>query len=142
MVRSMEKAQIRPADIDHVSVSANYAKELERMEFGQVERCLQCSEKDMWVSPIKYLIGDFGAAGTTRAAAVLLSLYHQVSLPSISVSTFMKKTGKPLEWAFSQNRKIDMALMTSTTFGGGPPASFFQDEPVFPLWNCLLLGLP
>jgi len=126
MVRSMEKAGVQPADIDHASVSANYAKGLDRMEFEQVKRCLQCSEKDLWVSPLKYLIGEFGAAGTTRAAAVLLSLYHQISLPSISVSTFMKAAGKPLEWVFSQNRKIDTALMTSTTFGGGTASIIFS----------------
>ncbi|MFC1875676.1 beta-ketoacyl-[acyl-carrier-protein] synthase family protein [Thermodesulfobacteriota bacterium] len=126
IVRSMEKAGIQLGNIDHVSVSANYAKELDRMEFEQIKRCLQCSNRDMWVSPLKYLIGDFGAAGTTRTAAILLSLYHQVSLPEISISGLIRKEEKPLAWKPSQNRKIDTALMTSTTFGGGTASIIFS----------------
>jgi 3-oxoacyl-(acyl-carrier-protein) synthase len=126
IVRSMEKAGIQPADIDHVSVSANYAKELDPMEFEQVASCLQPLKKDLWVSPLKYLIGDFGGAGTTRAAAVLLSLYHQASLPSLSVSELIKKGETPFAWVFSQNTKIDTALMTSTTFGGGTACLIFS----------------
>ena len=123
---SMGKAGIQPDDIDHVSVSANYARELDQIEFEQIASCLQCSDKDVSVSPIKYLIGDFGAAGTTRAAAVLLSLYHQVALPTISLSKLTMGKGKPLEWEPCQNRTIDKTLMTSTTFGGGTASMIFS----------------
>jgi 3-oxoacyl-[acyl-carrier-protein] synthase II len=126
IVRSMEKAGIQPDNIDHVSVSANYAKELDRMEFEQIVNCLQRQDGELWVSPLKYLIGDFGAAGTTRAAAILLSLYHQVSLPEISISGLIENEEKPLAWKSSQNRKIDTALMTSSTFGGGTAGIIFS----------------
>jgi 3-oxoacyl-[acyl-carrier-protein] synthase II len=126
IVRSLEKAGVQPSNIDHVSVSANYAKELDRMEFEQVERCLQCPGRELWVSPLKYLIGDFGAAGTTRAAVVLLSLYHQISLPAIPISGLIEKEKKPLAWKSPQSRKVETALMTSTTFGGGTAAIIFS----------------
>ncbi|RLC06865.1 MAG: hypothetical protein DRH90_02150 [Deltaproteobacteria bacterium] len=126
IVRSMEKAGIQPVDIDHVSVSANYAKDLDIMELEQIESCLQCSNRDMWVSPLKYLIGDFGAAGTTRAAAILLSLYHQISLPAISISKLRMAEEMPIEWGPCQRGTIDKALMTSTTFGGGTAAIIFS----------------
>ncbi len=126
IVRSMEKAGIQPGDIDHGSVSANYAKDLDLMELEQIESCLQCSNRALWVSPLKYLIGDFGAAGTTRAAAILLSLYHQISLPAISVSKLRMAEEKPLEWGPCQHGTIDKALMTSTTFGGGTACIIFS----------------
>jgi 3-oxoacyl-[acyl-carrier-protein] synthase II len=126
MVRSMEKAGIQPGDIDHVSVSANYAKELDLMEFEQIVSCLKCSDRELWVSPLKYLIGDFGAAGTTRAAAVLLSLHHQVFSPAIPVSTLRTAEEKPFEWGSCQPGTINKALMTSTTFGGGTASIIFS----------------
>jgi 3-oxoacyl-[acyl-carrier-protein] synthase II len=126
IVHSMEKAGMQPGNIDHVSVSANYAKELDRMEFEQVAGCFHHSDRGGWVSPLKYLIGDFGAAGTTRAAAVLLSLHHQVSLPEIPIAGLIEKQEKPLAWASPQKRKIDAALMTSTTFGGGTASIVFS----------------
>jgi len=89
-VRSMEKAGIQPDDIDHVSVSANYAKDLDIMELEQIESCLQCSNSDMWVSPLKYLIGDFGAAGTMRAAAGIAgAIYCFESLKKASSASIM-----------------------------------------------------
>jgi len=80
----------------------------------------------MWISPLKYLIGDFGAAGTTRAAAILLSLYHQISLPAISISKLRMAEEMPIEWGPCQRGTIDKALMTSTTFGGGTAAIIFS----------------
>jgi len=126
IVRAMEKAGIQSDDIDHVSVSANFAKELDPMEFEQVASCFQSSDQALRVSPLKYLIGDFGGAGATRAAAVLLSLYHQAFMPSLSVSELIKKGDSRLAWVFSQNTKIDTALMTSTTFGGGTASIIFS----------------
>ncbi|MDX2448173.1 MAG: beta-ketoacyl synthase N-terminal-like domain-containing protein [Desulfobacterales bacterium] len=126
IVRAMEKAGIKPGDIDHISVSANYAKELDPMEFEQVASCFQPSDGELWVSPLKYLIGDFGAAGTTRAAAVLLSLYHQISLPALPISTLKMQEKKPLEWRPYERGTINNALMTGTTFGGGTASLIFS----------------
>ena len=126
IVRCMEKAGIQPVDIDHVSISANYAKELDAMEFEQVASCLQPLAEDVWVSPLKYLIGDFGAAGTTRAVAILLSLYHQISLPAIPLSILKMQEKNPLEWQPYGRGTINHALMTGTTFGGGTASLIFS----------------
>jgi 3-oxoacyl-[acyl-carrier-protein] synthase II len=126
IVRAMEKAGIQPGDIDHVSVSANFANELDPMESEQVASCFQSLDKNLWVSPLKYLIGDFGAAGTTRAVAVLLSLYHQISLPALPISTLKMQEKKPLEWRPSIRGTIKNALMTGTTFGGGTASLIFS----------------
>ncbi len=122
----MEKAGIQPVNIQQVSVSANCAKELDILELEQIVSCLKFPDRDLWVSPLKYLIGDFGAAGTTRAAAVLLSLYHQIFLPAIPVSVLKRTEKTPIEWGPCQLEIIDNALMTSTTFGGGTVSIIFS----------------
>jgi 3-oxoacyl-[acyl-carrier-protein] synthase II len=123
--RCMEKAGIQPDEIDHISVSANYARELDAMELAQIESLFQPTPELLRVSPLKYLIGDFGAAGSTRAAAILLSLYHQVSLPEIAISTLGPRRTKPIQWESCQSKNIAKALMTSTTFGGGTASLIF-----------------
>jgi 3-oxoacyl-[acyl-carrier-protein] synthase II len=126
IVRAMEKAGIQPGDIDQVSVSANFAKELDPMESEQVASCFQFLDEELWVTPLKYLIGDFGAAGTTRAVAVLLSLYHQISLPALPISVLKMQEKKPLEWRPYERGTINNALMTGTTFGGGTASLIFS----------------
>ena len=126
IVRAMEKAGIQSSDIDLVSVSANFAKELDPMEFEQVASCFQSLDGELWVSPLKYLIGDFGAAGTMRAVAVLLSLYHQIFSPTLPISMLKIQEKKPLEWRPYDPGTINNALMTGTTFGGGTASLIFS----------------
>jgi len=123
--QAMEQAGIMPADIGQINVSANYAKELDTMECEQLQRLFQYKKESLQVTPLKYLIGDFGAAGVTRAAALLLSLYHQCNLPEVPVSALSSVHTDPLRWMPSQSQKITHALMTSTTFGGGTASLVF-----------------
>jgi 3-oxoacyl-[acyl-carrier-protein] synthase II len=125
MVCCMEKAGIQPQDIGHVSISANFAKGLDQLELDQIETCFPSDQENLRVTPLKYLIGDFGAAGATRAAAVLLGLYHQISMPAIPISTLRRGAQHPLDWVFCQNATIHKSLMTSTTFGGGTASMIF-----------------
>jgi len=123
--QAMAQAGIKPDDIDHISASANYAKELDAMESEQLQRLFQDQRGALKVTPLKYLTGDFGAAGATRAAAVLLSLYHQISLPAVTLSALRSNQPDPLKWMPAQSQKLTNALMTSTTFGGGSASLIF-----------------
>ena len=125
---AMARAGLRPEDIDHIGASANFARELDGVEFELIKSVFQGDQKKICVSPLKYLIGDFGAAGTTRAAAVLLGMYHQLSPPEIRLSTLMNQGNKPLKWEPGRHRRIDHALMLSATFGGGAASLIFSKE--------------
>ncbi len=123
--QAMERAGIKPEDIEHVSVSANYIKELDAMECDQLERLFQHTQKLLQVTPLKYFIGNFGAAGATRAAAILLSLYHQISLPEVAISALSPDQTTPIQWTSGHSKCITNALMTSATFGGGSASMIF-----------------
>jgi 3-oxoacyl-[acyl-carrier-protein] synthase II len=126
--QAMEQAGIKPDDINHINISANYAKELDTMECNQIKRLFPNTQDALQVTPLKYLIGDFGAAGATRAAAILLSLYHQVSLPEVNISALGTDQAEPFKWIPAENKKITNALMTSTTFGGGSASMVFSQS--------------
>jgi len=128
MFLAMKKANIKPAEIDQINVSANFSGELDRMEYNQLKKIFRKPTKDLSVTPLKYLIGDFGGAGVIRAAAILLSLYHQVPLPTVSAQTLKGESQRSLEWDLHSTDNIYIALMTTTTFGGGSTSFIFTKD--------------
>jgi len=123
--QAMDQAGVKSDDIEHIDVSANFAKELDVMECDQLKKLFQRAFESLQVSPLKYLIGNFGAAGATRAAAILLGLYHQLSLPKVNLSALGTDQPELLKWIPSQGNKITHTLMTSSTFGGGSASLVF-----------------
>ncbi|UCD91092.1 MAG: beta-ketoacyl-[acyl-carrier-protein] synthase family protein [Desulfobacterales bacterium] len=116
--------------IDIIDVSANFSSELDRMEYDQLKKIFPKHIDNLMVTPLKYLMGNFGGAGAIRVAAVLLSLRRQLPLPSINVCTLK---GEPpygtLNWHIPPARKLQTALMTSSTFGGGNCSLVFTCPP-------------
>jgi 3-oxoacyl-[acyl-carrier-protein] synthase II len=115
--------------IDIIDVSANFSPELDRMEFNQLSNIFPNHIEELMVTPLKYLMGNFGGAGAIRVAAQLLSLRRQLSLPSINVYSLKGESDEGLSWNFPSDRNLQTALMTSSTFGGGSCSLVFSRIP-------------
>ncbi len=126
---AIQQAGIDPDQIDRsidlVDVSANFSPELDHLEYNQLKNIFPERIKDLAVTPLKYLMGDFGGAGTIRAVAILLSLHHQLPLPTIKAEMLKGEPGDVLEWEMPSINKIQTALMTTSTFGGGSCSLLF-----------------
>jgi len=127
---SIKQAGIEPHEIDQIHASANFSGELDRMEYNQLTSIFTERINRLQVTPLKYLIGDFGGAGVMRAAAILLSLYHQVPLPTVTAGTLRGESQHPLKWDIHPRGKPRVALMTTTTFGGGSTSLVFTARGV------------
>lgn len=129
MALAIQQAGIGPDEIDQaidvIDVSANFSSELGQLEYRQLKKIFSKRLKDLAVTPLKYLMGDFGGAGSIRAAAILLSLHHQIPLPTINVEMLKGGPGAVLEWDIRANNNIQTALMTTSTFGGGSCSLIF-----------------
>ena len=125
MKLAMKLANIEPGDIDQIHVSANFSSELERMEHDRLKEIFKDRLNDLAVTPLKYLTGDFGGAGALRAASILLSLYHQSPLPTVPIEILKGEGQHPLEWNIHPGCKSRVALMTTSTFGGGSSSLIF-----------------
>jgi 3-oxoacyl-[acyl-carrier-protein] synthase II len=123
---AMEQAGIEPNEIDQIHVSANFSGELDRMEYDQLNRIFTKSNNNLMVTPLKYLMGDFGGAGAVRAAAILLSFYHQLPLPTVSAQVLRGHPEHSLQWNVSPSGKTQVALMTTSTFGGASTSLVFS----------------
>jgi 3-oxoacyl-(acyl-carrier-protein) synthase len=96
------------------------------MEQVQLSRLFERGTRTLRVTPLKYLTGDFGAAGTTRAAAVLMSLCYRKNLPSLPLAALARHEGASAIWESLQTKENRHALMTGTTFGGGTCSMVFS----------------
>ena len=105
--------------IDIIDVSANFSSELDRMEHNLLKKIFPEPIDDLMVTPLKYLMGNFGGAGGIRAAAILLSLHRQSPLPTLNAQILTGESYDLLNWTIPSISKIQTALMTSSTFGGG-----------------------
>lgn len=122
----LEQADTDPIDVDQIDVSANFSGELDRLEYDQLKIVFKGTEKSLEVTPLKYLLGDFGGAGALRAAAILLGLYHKQPLPTVNVETLKGTAQEPIAWNIHPPRETRFTLMTSTTFGGGSASLLFS----------------
>jgi len=125
MSLAMRQAGVDPDTIEQIHVSANFSSELDRMEHYGLERTFGVNTTSLRVIPLKYLMGDFGGAGTTRAAAILLSLHYQLPLPTVDVEMLKARPQNSLEWKICPGIKLQFALMTTSTFGGGSTSLIF-----------------
>jgi len=125
---AIEDAGMDPGEIDQIDISANFTGELDRMEYNQLRQIFIGRNNNLEVTPLKYLMGDFGGAGIIRAAAILLSIYNKLPLPTVNVEALRSEAENFPVWNISPTGKTDTALMTSTTFGGGTSSLIFTKQ--------------
>ena len=125
MILVMEEAGMEPADIDQIHVSANYSGELDHMEYEQLKKIFPEPPDELAVTPLKYLLGDFGGAGAIRAAAILLSLFRQEPLPTVKARLLESGPQQVCDWDLNPGTDTRSALMTTSTFGGGSCSMVF-----------------
>lgn len=125
---AIEDAGMDPCEIDQIDISANFTGELDRIEYDQLRQIFKGRNNNLEVTPLKYLMGDFGGAGIIRAAAILLSIYNKLPLPTVNAKALRNEVGNSPVWNISTTGKTDTALMTSTTFGGGTSSLIFTKQ--------------
>ena len=125
ILSALELAHLTPDDIDQVDVSANFSGELDLLEYEQIVAVFGKRKAELAVTPLKYLIGDFGGAGALRAAATLLSLHQQSPLPTVTAETLQGLPGRTLHWTVLEKARLNAALMISSTYGGASAGLVF-----------------
>ncbi len=122
---AIKEAGMSSEEIDQISVAANFSGNLDKTEYRILREIFAEGRENLNVTPLKYLTGNFGGAGTTRAAAALLSLHHHLPLPTVAVETLQTRGRQPFEWDIPPAGVEGAVLMTSSTFGGGSSGLIF-----------------
>lgn len=126
--RALNDAGITIEELDQYNVSANFSGVLDCMEYNQLQNIFKGSLSNLVVTPLKYLMGDFGGAGVIRAAATLLSLHYQLPLPTVRVEALKCAPPSELDWDVKPNINIQTAIMTTSAIGGASACLIFRNH--------------
>ena len=129
--RAIEKAGLRPEDVDHVNAHATSTPEGDRAELQALQTLFGEGAPGVSVTANKSMLGHtLGAAGAIESIAVVMALRTGVVPPTINLETPDEAAdGLDLTPNVAARRDLHVALNNSFGFGGQNAAL------VFVRWN-------
>jgi len=104
---------------DLISLSANFSRELDPLEFRVLQDLLGDALPQIPLTALKYFAGEYAGSGALRLALLLLSIRDQVIPPTINPQELTPGTPWNRRFIPSRPGKVERGLMTGFTFGGG-----------------------
>jgi len=126
IARAMSMAAEEPAGVDYISAAANSTSELDRAEASAIQKVFGERTKEISVSSLKSMIGEFDGSGGVRACGVALSLYYGVAPPTIGTEHLDPQCD--LNVVLGSLRKMDIrsALLNGCSNGGSNISLWFR----------------
>lgn len=115
---ALREAGINPSDVDYINAHGTSTRLNDQMETAAVKRVFGEAAKVVPLSSIKSMIGHLiGAAGAVEAAALALTLRHQVAPPTINLTN--PDPACDLDYIPNAARDVAIKTAVSTSFGFG-----------------------
>jgi 3-oxoacyl-[acyl-carrier-protein] synthase II len=126
IARSMSLAANELRTVDYISAAANSTPDLDVGEAVAIKKVFGEREKEISVSSLKSMIGEFDGSGGIRACGLALSLYHGVTPPTIGTERLDPPCD--LNVVLGQAKKKDMrsAILNSASNGGSNISLWFK----------------
>ena len=118
IARAMILAAKEPDTVDHISAAANSTPDLDRAEAFAVDKVFKERTKEISVSSLKSMLGEFDGSGGIRACGVALSLYNGIIPPTIGTSHLDPECDLNVVLGQSRKTGIRSALLNSCSNGG------------------------
>jgi 3-oxoacyl-[acyl-carrier-protein] synthase II len=118
IARAMLSASEKLSQIDYISAAANSTSDLDLAETLALKKVFQERAREISISSIKSMIGEFDGSGGIRACSVALSLYHGMVPPTVGTGHLDPQCD--LDYTLHQARKrpIRSALLNGCSNGG------------------------
>ena len=126
ITQAMSLAAQDPTLVDTISSSANSTRHLDRAETLAIKRVFKDRAKEISISSLKSMLGEFDGSGGIRACGVALSLHHGVIPPTIGTEHLDPECD--LDYTLHQPRKreIRSALLNGCSNGGSNISLWFK----------------
>lgn len=127
MQRALEKADLRPEQIDYISAHGTSTPFNDAMETQAIKACFGDHAYQLAISSAKSMVGHtFGAAGVVGGIVALLSIVHNIIPPTINLHH--PDPACDLDYVPNEARHavIDAALSNSMGFGGHNTSLVFK----------------
>jgi 3-oxoacyl-[acyl-carrier-protein] synthase II len=126
IARAMALAAPETSLVDHISSAANSTFHLDRVETLAIKKVFKERAREISISSLKSMTGEFDGSGGIRACSVALSLYHGMVLPTIGTEVVDPECDLDYTLHQSRERGIRSALLNSCSNGGANISLWFK----------------
>jgi 3-oxoacyl-[acyl-carrier-protein] synthase II len=126
IARAMSLAARELQTVDYVSGAANSTPDLDRAETSAIKKVFGKQAKEISVSSLKSMIGEFDGSGGIRACGVALSLYHGMIPPTIGTKHLGPECDLDVALGQSKRKEIQSALLNGCSNGGSNISLWFK----------------
>lgn len=126
IARAMSLAAQEPSIVDYVSGAANSTYDLDRAETSAIKKVFLERAREISVSSLKSMLGEFDGSGGIRACAVALSLLHGLIPPTIGTEHLDPQCDLDYTLHQLRNREIRSALLNGCSNGGSNISLWFK----------------
>ena len=126
IAQAMSLAAGDPSKVDTISAAANSTRDLDRAETRAIKKVFGERTKEISVSSLKSMLGEFDGSGGIRACAVALSLYDGMIPPTIGTGQLDPDCDLNVVLHQFQQRPIRSALLNACSNGGSNISILFN----------------
>jgi len=126
IAKAMSLAAEELQTVDYISAAANSTPDLDRAEALAIKKVFGERTKEISVSSLKSMLGEFDGSGGIRACGLVLSIYHGVIPPTIGTKNLDPQCDLNVVLSQSKNRGIQSALLNGCSNGGSNISLWFK----------------
>jgi 3-oxoacyl-[acyl-carrier-protein] synthase II len=127
IAEAMSLAAQEPSTVDYISAAANSTLDLDRAETLAIKKVFQGRAKEISISSLKSMLGEFDGSGGIRACAVALTLYHGTIPPTIGTNRVSPECDLNIVLHRAEKRAMRSALLNSSSNGGSSISLWFKN---------------
>jgi 3-oxoacyl-[acyl-carrier-protein] synthase II len=127
IARAMSLAAEELQTVDYISAAANSTPDLDRAEGLAIKKVFKERAKEISVSSLKSMLGEFDGSGGIRACGLSLSLYHGVIPPTIGTKHLDSQCDLNVVLGQSKKKEIQSALLNGCSNGGSNISLWFKN---------------
>jgi 3-oxoacyl-[acyl-carrier-protein] synthase II len=118
IARAMSLATQQLDTVDYISAAANSTPDLDRAETLAIKKIFGERAKEISVSSLKSMLGEFDGSGGIRACGLVLSLSHGIIPPTIGTERLDPQCDLNVILGQSKKKEIRSALLNGCSNGG------------------------
>jgi 3-oxoacyl-[acyl-carrier-protein] synthase II len=126
IAKAMSMAAKEPSTVDYISAAANSTPDLDRAEALAIKKVFGERAKEISVSGLKSMLGEFDGSGGIRACGVALTLFHGLIPPTIGTEHLDPGCDLNIILGQLQKREIRSALLNGCSNGGSNISVWFK----------------
>jgi 3-oxoacyl-[acyl-carrier-protein] synthase II len=126
IAKAMSLAAGEVQAVDYISAAANSTSDLDRAETLAIKKVFGKRAKEISVSSLKSVLGEFDGSGGVRACSVALSIYHGMIPPTIGTEHLDPECDLNVVLGGPQKSEIKSAIVNGCSNGGSNISVWFK----------------